>query len=76
MPPRRVRRAQVSEEVSENQESQRINQEENQNEGQEDRGRNFRGQQPENPFNMFMEFLRQHMNFVPEPNRNQNSELP
>ena len=76
MPPRRVRRAQVSEEVSENQDSQRMNQEGNQNRGQEDQGRNFRGHQPENPFNLFMEFLRQHMNVVPEPNRNQNPELP
>ena len=76
MPPRRVRRTQISEKVSENQDSQRINQEGNQNEGQEDRGRNVRGQQPENPFNMFMEFLRQHINVVPEPNRNQNLDVP
>ena len=76
MPPRRMRRAQVSEGVSNNQDSQGRNQEEKLNEGQEDRGRNFRGQQPENPFNMFMEFLRQHMNFVPKQNRNQNPELP
>ena len=37
MPPRRVRRAQISEEVSKNQDSQRMNQEGNQNEGQDDR---------------------------------------
>ena len=76
MPPRRVRRAQISEEVSKNQDSQRMNQEGNQNEGQDDRRRNVREQQPENPFNMFMEFLRQHINVVPEPNRNQNLDVP
>ena len=64
MPPRRVRRAQISEEFSENQDSQRMNQEGNQYEGQEDRGPNFRGQQPKNPFNLFMEFFRQYMNVV------------
>ena len=76
MPPKRVRRAQISEEVSENQDNQRMNQEGNQNEGQEGQRQNVREQQPENPFNMFMEFLRQHINVVPEPNRNQNLDVP
>ena len=70
MPPRRVRKAQVSAEISNNRGIQEINQEGNPNGGQEEQGRNFREQQPENPLNMFMEFLRQHMNVVPEPNRN------
>ena len=76
MPPRRVRRAQVSAEISNNRSSQEINQEGNPNEGQGEHGRNFRDQQPENPLNMFVEFLRQHINVVPEPNRNQNPDVP
>ena len=76
MPPRRVRQAYISEEVSENQDNQGMNQEGNQNERQEGQRQNVREQQPENPFNMFMEFLRQHINVAPEPNRNQNLDAP
>ena len=61
-----MRRARVSEEVSNNQNSQGINQEENPNEGHGDRGLNSRDQQPKNPLNMLMEFLQQYMKFVPE----------
>ena len=58
MQPRRIRRARVIEEVSHNQSSQGTNQDGNPNEGQGDQGRNPMDQQPENPFNVFMEFLR------------------
>ena len=76
MPPRRIQRARVSEEVSNNQRSQGANRDENQNEGQGDQGHNPRDHQPENPFNVFMDFIRQHMNPILEQNQNQNSEPP
>ena len=76
MPPRRVRQARLSEEVSENQENPEMNQEENQNERREGQRQNIGERPPENPFNMFMEFLRQHINVAPEHNRNQNFDAP
>ena len=58
MPHRRVRQARISEEVSENQDNQGMNREENQNERRDGQRQNVGEQQPDNPFNMFMEFLR------------------
>ena len=67
MPPRRNRRAQESEGTSNIQVNNPM---ENHNEDHDVQGQNPVENGPDNPFNVFMEYLRQNINPVPEPPRN------
>ena len=73
MPPRRNKRAQESEGTSNIQVNNPM---ENHDEDQDVQGQNPVENGPDNPFNVFMEYLRQNINPVPEQNRYQNPEPP
>ena len=73
MPPRRNKRAQESEGTSN---IQGNNQMENHDEDQDVQGQNPVENGPENPFNVFMDYIRQNINPVPEKNRYQDPEPP
>ena len=67
--PRRNKRAQGSEGTSNNQGN-------NQDEDQDVQGQNPIENGPENPFHVFMDYIRQNINPVPEQNRYQDPEPP
>ena len=73
MPPRRNKRAQGSEETSN---IQRNNQMENHDEDQDVQGQNHVENGLENPFHVFMDYIHQNINLVPEQNRYQDLEPP
>ena len=71
MPPRRNKRAQESEGTSNIQVNNPM---ENHDEDQDVQGQHHVENGPDNPFNIFMEYLRQNINPVPEQHRYQNPE--